>query len=60
MNTRYLITVCAQVRQTIEVGAINADDAMEEATDPRRLDFGDWEPMSIEATDIEEEPIDLP
>jgi hypothetical protein len=33
---------------------------MEEATDPRWLDFGDWEAMDIEAIDIEEEPVDLP
>lgn len=60
MNKRYLITVSATVRQTIEIGAIDEDAAIEEAIDPRWLDFGDWEAMDIEAIDIEEEPVDLP
>jgi hypothetical protein len=60
MNKRYLVTVSATVRQTIEVGALDVDDAMLEATDPRRLDFGDWEAMTVEAIEIEEEPVDLP
>jgi hypothetical protein len=33
---------------------------MVEATDPRWLDFGDWEAMTVEATDVEEEQVDLP
>ena len=47
MNKRYLVTVSATVRQTIEVGALDADAAMIEATDPRWLDFGDWEAMTV-------------
>ena len=54
MNRRYLVTVSATVRQIIEVGALDADAAMIEATDPRWLDFGDWEAMTVEAIDIEE------
>jgi hypothetical protein len=60
MNKRYLVTVRATVRQTVEVGALDADAAMIEATDPRSLDFGDWEAMTVEATDVEEEQVDLP
>jgi hypothetical protein len=60
MNKRYLVTVRATVRQTVEVGALDADTAMIEATDPRWLDFGDWEAMTVEAIDIEEEQVDLP
>jgi hypothetical protein len=60
MNRRYLVTVRATVRQIIEVGALNADAAMIEATDQRSLDFGDWEAMTVEATDVEEEQVDLP
>ena len=60
MNKRYLVTVSATVRQTIEVGALDADAAMLEATDPRWLDVGDWEAMTVEAIDIEEEQVDLP
>jgi hypothetical protein len=60
MNRRYLVTVSATVRQIIEVGALDADAAMIEAIDPRWLDFGDWEAMTVEAIDIEEEQVDLP
>ena len=60
MNRRYLVTVRATVRQTLEVCALDADAAMIEATDPRRLDFGDWEAMTVEATEVEEEQVDLP